>query len=29
MSKHPAWFYDELKQVGVDFEDMTQVAAYE
>jgi ubiquinone/menaquinone biosynthesis C-methylase UbiE len=29
MSKHPAWFYDELQQVGVDFEDMTQVAAYD
>jgi ubiquinone/menaquinone biosynthesis C-methylase UbiE len=29
MSKHPAWFYDELQQVGVDFEDMTQVATYD
>jgi len=29
MNKHPAWFYDELQQVGVDFEDMTQVAAYD
>ena len=29
MNKYPAWFYDELQQVGVDFEDMTQVAAYD
>lgn len=29
MNKQPAWFYDELQQVGVDFEDMTQVATYD
>jgi ubiquinone/menaquinone biosynthesis C-methylase UbiE len=25
----PAWFYDELQQVGVDFEDAAQVAAFD
>ncbi len=25
----PAWFYDEMQQVGVDFEDQVQVAAYD
>lgn len=29
MSNHPAWFYNDLQQVGVDFEDLTQVAAYD
>lgn len=29
MSNHPAWFYNDLQQVGVDFEDMSQVAAYD
>ncbi len=26
---HPAWQYDELRQVGVDFENAAQVAAYD
>lgn len=25
----PAWFYDEMQQVGVDFEDQVKVAAYD
>ena len=29
MSNNPAWFYNDLQQVGVDFEDLTQVAAYD
>lgn len=29
MTVIPGWFYDELQQVGVDFEDMTQVEAYD
>lgn len=29
MTVFPAWFYDELQQVGVDFEDTAQVEAYD
>lgn len=29
MTTHPAWYYNELQQVGVDFEDIAQVAAYD
>lgn len=29
MSKLPAWFYNDLQQVGVDFEDTAQVAVYD
>jgi hypothetical protein len=29
MSIIPAWFYDELKQIGTDFEDSSQVAAFD
>jgi ubiquinone/menaquinone biosynthesis C-methylase UbiE len=29
MSTIPAWFYDELKQIGTDFEDSSQVEAFD
>lgn len=29
MSTQPAWFYNEYQQVGTDFEDPGQVAAYD
>ena len=29
MDQRPPWFFDEMKQVGVDFEDEKQVAAYD
>lgn len=29
MTKLPAWYYDEFKQVGVDFEETAQVEAYD
>jgi putative AdoMet-dependent methyltransferase len=29
MTDYPAWYYNDMQQVGVDFEDMTQVAAYD
>lgn len=29
MSVTPAWFYDELKQIGTDFDDSSQVEAYD
>ncbi len=29
MKSFPAWYYDEFKQVGVDFEDVAQVEAYD
>jgi ubiquinone/menaquinone biosynthesis C-methylase UbiE len=29
MTTYPAWYYDDMQQVGVDFEDMTQVATYD
>jgi len=29
MNKLPGWFYNDLQQVGVDFEDTTQVAVYD
>lgn len=29
MTSFPAWYYDELQQVGVDFEDLAQVEAYD
>ncbi len=29
MTAFPAWYYDELKQVGVDFENVVQVEAYD
>lgn len=29
MTDHPAWYYNDIQQVGTDFEDMTQVATYD
>lgn len=29
MNTFPAWYYDEFKQAGVDFEDVAQVEAYD
>jgi glyceraldehyde-3-phosphate dehydrogenase/erythrose-4-phosphate dehydrogenase len=29
MNALPAWFYNELQQVGVDFEDTAQVAVFD
>jgi putative AdoMet-dependent methyltransferase len=29
MKKHPAWYYDEFKQVGVDYADIEEIQAYD
>lgn len=29
MTPYPAWYYNDMQQVGTDFEDITQVEAYD